>query len=128
MTLNAFTFSLSTREADTLGLAVICPDARYASVQLAGVKRLIRRHASPDQWIEIERLIAAGLDTDRTTSGVFHDVLAGGDEDKVVAYLRSIPVDALPTTTVEALDSYLKNHPIELRLRMLQDDDSGESN
>ena len=122
MTLNALTFSISTRESETLGLAVISPDARYASVQLAGVKRLIRRHTSPAQWIEIERVVASGIETGPMTNGVFHDVLAAGDEDKVVAYLHSIPVDALPTTTVEALDSYLKNQPIELRLRIRQDE------
>ncbi len=122
MELFALTFGLTTREADTLGLAVICPDARYASVQLAGVKRLIRRDASPAQWKEIERLIALGVDTGAMTSDVFHAVLTGGDQDKVVAYLHSVPVDAEPLATVEALDAYLRNQPIELRLRMIQDD------
>jgi hypothetical protein len=118
LTLTALTFAITTREAETLGLAVLSPDARYASVQLAGVKRLIRRHASPAQWIEIQRLIATGVDSGPMTSGVFHDVLAGGDVDKVLAYRDSIPVDAQPTTTVDALDSYLRNQPIELRLRI----------
>ena len=77
MELSALTFVITTHEADTLGLAVICPDARYASVELAGVKRLIRRHASPAQWKEIERLIASGVDTGPMTSGVFHAVLSG---------------------------------------------------
>jgi hypothetical protein len=121
MTPTALTFSVTTRDADMLGLAVLCPAARYASVQLAGVKRLIRRHASPAQWMEIERLIASGLDTAPRTSGVFHEVLAAGDEDKVVTYLHSIPVDTQGTTAVDALDSYLRNQPIELRVRLRQD-------
>jgi hypothetical protein len=122
MTLDALTFLITTREDDTLGLAVICPDARYASVQLAGVKRVIRRHPSPAQWKEIERWIASGVDARPMTGGVFHEVLAGGDEDKVVAYQHSIPVNGEPLTMVEALDSYLKNLPIEVRLRLRQDD------
>jgi hypothetical protein len=88
VTLQAYTFTLTTREADTLGLAVLCPEARYASVQLAGVKRLLRRHPSPTQWKEIERLIAERLQTKPMATGVFHEVLAGGDEDKRVAYLH----------------------------------------
>ena len=122
MTLDALTFLIATREDDTLGLAVICPDARYASVQLAGVKRVIRRHPSPAQWKEIERWIASGVDTRPMTSGVFHEVLAGGDEGTVVAYQHSIPVDGEPLTMVEALDSYLRNLPIEVRLRLRPDD------
>jgi hypothetical protein len=123
MTLTALTFSIAT-DGDTLGIGVISPAARYASVQLAGVKRLIRRHASPVQWIEIERLIALGVDAAPMTSGVFHDVLAAGDQDKVVAYLHTIPIDAQPTTTVEALDGYLRNQPIELRLRLREQPDT----
>ena len=122
MTLDALTFLIATREDEPLGLAVICPDARYASVQLAGVKRVIRRHPSPDEWKEIERRIASGLDTGPMTSGVFHQVLAGEDDDKAVGYLHSIPVDAEPLATVEALDSYLRNLPIEVRLRLREDD------
>ena len=122
MTFDALAFAITTREGDTLGLAVICPEARYASVQLAGVKRLIRREASPAQWMEIEQLVASGVDSGPMTAGVFHAVLTGGDEDKVVAYLNSVPVDAEPLATVDALDSYLRNQPIELRLRLVQDD------
>jgi hypothetical protein len=123
MTLNALTFSISTREADTLGLAMIAPGARYASVQLAGVKRLIRRHATPVQWRAIEHLIAIGIDTGRMTSGVFHELLAAGDEDKVVSYLYSMIIEAKPLSGVESLDVHLRNQPIELRLRLRQDDD-----
>ena len=122
MIFDAFTFTITTREADTLGLAVICPEVRYSSVQLAGVRRLIRRHASPAQWMEIERLVASGVDIGPMTRGVFHLVLTGGDEDKVVAFLQSVPVDAEPLATVEALDALLRNQPIELRLHLGQDD------
>jgi len=121
--LDALTFTITTREADMLGLAVICPDARYASVQLAGVRRLIRRHASPVQWTEIERLIASGVHAGPLTSGVFHQVLTGGDPDKVVEFVHSLPVEAEPLATVEVLDLYLKNQPIELQLGLQQDDE-----
>lgn len=118
MTLSAFTFALTTREGDTLGLAVLSPEARYASVQLAGAKRLIRRNATPDEWKEIEQLVSAGLESGPMTAGVIHDVLAGGDEDKAVAYMQATEIESDPIRASEALDFHLSNQPIELRLRL----------
>lgn len=126
MELSALTFSITTREGDTLGLAVICLEARYASVQLAGVKRLLRRHASPAQWNEIERLIASGIGQDPMTRGAFHAVLTGGDPDKVVTCLHTVPVSSEPLVTVDSLDAYLRNQPIEMRLRLQPDDGEDE--
>ena len=99
------------------------PDDRLRAFDsLQQQEAAICRHASPAQWKEVERLIASGVDTGPMTSGVFHAVLTGGDQDKVVAHLHSVPVDAEPLATVEALDAYLRNQPIDLRLRMIQDD------
>jgi hypothetical protein len=122
MTLGALTFTLTTDEAEPLGLAVLCPEAQYAAVQLAGVKRLIRRDVSSAQWREIERLIATGIETASMTAGVFHDVLAAGDPDKGVSYLHTMSIEAGDDDAVEALDEHLKSQPIELRLRLRQDD------
>ena len=89
-------------------------------MQLAGVKRLIRRHVSPAQWKEIGHLIAVGIETGRMTSGVFHDVLAAGDEDKAVAYMHTMAVETELLTAAETLDTHLRNQPIEVRLRLRQ--------
>jgi hypothetical protein len=121
MTINAITFVIATREDETLGLALVAPEARYASVQLAGVARLVRRHAAPAQWIEVERLVAEGLPSRRMDEGVFHELLAAGDPDKRVAYLHARPIDVEPLTTVETLDSYLRAQPVERTLRLVRD-------
>jgi len=50
----AYRFTLTSRRTGSLeGVAVVCLDARYLSVQWAGAPRITRRHVTPAQWKEI---------------------------------------------------------------------------
>ena len=83
--------------------------------------RLRRQRASAAQWKEVEREMAAGLQTGPMTAGVFHALLTESAKDRVVAYLHAMPIEVTdPLSTVLALDKHLKNQPLSLRLRMLQ--------
>jgi hypothetical protein len=74
----AFTFTLKDFETgQLLGLALVCPTARYTSVLAAGGTRFDRRHALPSQWKELEadlaRLQTSPLDRSSTIVQVLLD-------------------------------------------------------
>lgn len=54
MPFRAFSFALSDLEGRLLGFALVCADARYASVVALGGNRFDRRHALPADWQAIE--------------------------------------------------------------------------
>jgi hypothetical protein len=62
MPLRAITFAITDLATGRhLALALICPEARYASVAWRGAERLDRRYGTPEQWKQIEMDLQVGL-------------------------------------------------------------------
>jgi hypothetical protein len=122
MTLTAVTFAVTNPNAETIGLAVLCVEARYASMRWRGVDRVDRRFASPAEWKDMEHQLKMGLSTKPLPpAGVFARVLTGGGPDRIVRWLNvtTITVDD-PAMAVQAFDAHLKRQPVELRQTLKQ--------
>ena len=94
-----FTFTLTDFETGRLlGLALACPEARYASVLAVGSDRFERRHALPSHWKELEvdltRLQASPLDRSSTIVRPLLDV--DGRSNVIVRPLTGVPADGEP--------------------------------
>jgi hypothetical protein len=111
MTLNAITFAILYRADNRLlASAVICPEAEYAGVLLAGGRRIDRVYAAPDLWADIENEISVGLPTKPLgPDSAIATLLTGGSESQVVQWQHEFPVEVDdPESAVEALDSQLR--------------------
>lgn len=111
MTFRAFSFTLTDFETgDLLGLALVCPEARYASVLAVGADRFDRRHALPTQWKEIEvdlgRLPRSPLDRSSTVVRLLLDVERRSNV--IVQPLTGLPADGDPEQSAQLLDTLLK--------------------
>ena len=60
MTLNALTFAIQNHQDDTVALAVVSTQARYASTLSVRGGRIDRRFATPVEWIELEHHVSIG--------------------------------------------------------------------
>jgi hypothetical protein len=115
MIVTAWTFALSSLETGRLvGLAVLCFEARYASVALVGAEHLERRHASPRAWKDIGQELAFGIPPGPLPrSSAIGRLLTGGAASIVLQYLNTRPVDAVaPADVVGTLDTLLKGQRI----------------
>jgi hypothetical protein len=111
VTFRAFSFTLTDFETGRLlGLALVCPEARYASVLGVGVERFDRRHALPTQWQELEmdlrRLSSSTLDPSSTIVRLLLDV--DRRSNVVVRPLTGLPGDGEPERSAQLLDALLK--------------------
>jgi hypothetical protein len=107
-----FHFALTRRDTGRLvGHALLCPDARFATVLWAGADRLDRRHATPHMWKQVigdleigwEKWVVAG---DCSTARFLLDP----DARAVVALqlISQPPIDGTtPGEIAAALDRYL---------------------
>ena len=108
MSLSATTFAITSVEDERLlGFALVCVDARYASVQWAGMDRLDRVHVMPADWQAIGRESEAGLPPGPIpTDGALYMTLAGERAGYVI--VRWISVEPVapdrPEGAAEALD------------------------
>jgi hypothetical protein len=110
MTFRAFSFTLTDFESgQLLGLALVCPEARYASVLATGGTRFDRRHALPSQWKELEadlaRLPASPLDRSSTIVRLLLDV--DRQSNVTVQPLTGLPADVEPERSAQLLDALL---------------------
>ena len=60
MTLDALTFSITNRQGETVALAVVSTQARYASTLSVRGGRIDRRFATPAEWQELEHQTKTG--------------------------------------------------------------------
>ena len=117
MTFRAFSFTLTDFETgQLLGLALVCPEAQYASVLPVGGQRFDRRDALPSHWkelaVDLARLSASRLDRSSTIVRLLLDV--DRRSNVVVQALTGIPTDGEPERSAQLLDSLLKGlaaHP-----------------
>lgn len=112
--MTAYTFTIRLRERNqTFGQAVLCADARYASVYWMHPPRTDRRFATPTQWLRIIneldwKLPAAPLEDTSTIV----QLLVGDHAPRVlIQYLSAEPIEESPEGVAPVLDQ---------RLRMLQ--------
>jgi hypothetical protein len=110
MTFRAFSFTLTDFESGRLlGLALVCPEARYASVLATGADGFDRRHALPTQWKELEadlaRLPTSPLDRSSTIVRLLLDV--DRRSNVTVQPLTGLPADGEPERSAQLLDALL---------------------
>ena len=110
MTFHAFSFTLTDFETGRLlGLALVSPEARYASVLAAGGNRLDQRHALPSHWKELEvdlgRLPATPLDRSSTIVRLLLDMTA---VERNRRRLPGLSADGEPERSAQLLDALLK--------------------
>jgi hypothetical protein len=109
MTYDAIVISVTDRRSGTLlGIALLCPDARYSSVRWTGRDRLDRLFASPQVWWDLQRQVRIGIpprpiDPISPVAKLFE-----GDQPTQLAWLRRICVDVdRPEQAAERLDRQL---------------------
>lgn len=124
MMFRAFSFTLTDFETgELLGLALVCPEARYASVLAVGADRFDRRHALPTQWKEIEvdlgRLPTSPLDRPSTLVRLLLDV--DRRSNVVIQPLTGLPSDGEPGHSAQLLDALLKGMRARSEMRLQQD-------
>ena len=108
MTLNAtaFVINIGTEQ----GLALLCPECRYASVLWRGADRIDRKFAGAADWQAIEREIREGLPpTVLPSSLACVRVLAGSTGGRVQwMWGQPVEVDG-PEGAAVALDAILRS-------------------
>lgn len=111
MTISAWTFALlSSIAGETLGLAMICPEARYVTIAWKG-GRFERRHAGPALWRSIEADLLTGFPGGVVPKvSAVTSVLAGSRAAVIdVGQLHALPVTiGEPSDAVTALDGALR--------------------
>ena len=103
VTLTAWTFSLTFVETrHPLGVALVCPEARYAAVYWMD-QRVERRHLTGSMWLTVEADLKEGFDPGPVSKArPVARVLAGSRGAVLdVEYLRHRPVE-VPSTAVVA--------------------------
>jgi len=110
MTATAFNlYKLGT--GDIVGVALMCPEARYCSVRGRVGDRLDRRFVTPRDWRAIETELATLPSGSLSSQSTIVRVLAGRDLD--VRCLTSKDVEALPIDFVTVLDAKLQSLPLD---------------
>ena len=97
MTLRAITFVLSDLETGRgLAHALICPEARYASIGWCGAERVDRRHATGAEWQLLDLAIREKLPpTPLESSHIMSRILLADDRRRaiVVQYVTQLPIE-----------------------------------
>jgi hypothetical protein len=111
MFIRAAVFILISLETGSLaGFAVVCVEARYASVAWHGADRLEQRHATVEMWKELAQEFGLGLPSGPIEKGtVLARLITGGRSGIAVQYLSVDPVEvASPGGVADALDAFLR--------------------
>jgi hypothetical protein len=109
--MTAHHFLLTHLETGALvGQALVCAEARYASVRWKGAERLDRRFVPAPAWKAIEVEVRDGWSKGLVAveSAVFATVVPEGHRGSLRAkFLTGFPVDAVPMAAAQTLDQYL---------------------
>jgi len=110
MTYDAIVISVADWNSGALlGIALLCPDARYSSVRWTGRERIERVFASPQVWWDLQRQVSSGIpprpiDPISPVAKLFE-----GDRPTLLAWLRRVSVDVdRPEHAAERLDRQLR--------------------
>ncbi|MEO8483111.1 MAG: hypothetical protein ABI634_12930 [Acidobacteriota bacterium] len=110
MPLRASHFTVTRRSTGKLaGHAMLCPDARYATLRLFGETRLCRGFAHPAQWKTIEADLAIGWEKGHVprASAVAKTLLGELDSEHALQFVTAIPFDVANGGAAAAFDAYL---------------------
>ncbi len=105
------TFVLSDLLTGAARLAVICPDARYASIASRSGDRIERRFVTPADWRELAYTLMVGLESgplpaDHTASRILLDERQS--KATTVQFVSSQPLDFDPVSAAVVLDAHLR--------------------
>jgi hypothetical protein len=94
-----------------LGWALLCPEARYCSLAVAGVTELARRFGAGRVWPEIEHELSLGLNPGPLpAAGPIAQLLAGeAARSVVVQYVTAQPIAVEGVGAAVALDRLLRD-------------------
>lgn len=112
--MKACLFSLMRTEPDyvCVGNALICPEARYASLMLVGASRSERVFATPWQWSELEIVLGARLSqAPLPPAHIVPSVLLGANDRGLVCWhpeVCEVPVTS-PALAAALLDEMLSS-------------------
>jgi len=121
VTLEALTFVIQNRQGETVALAVVSPQARYASTLSVRGGRIDRRFAAPEEWRELEHHTRTGPAHIPPLALAF---LTPGTEGAAlsVRWSFTLPLEVeRPEDVAGSLDWHLKQQADELRLRLRQE-------
>lgn len=93
-----------------VGHALLCPDARYATVRWKGADRLDRRFGAPAAWRSVDADLSIGWEKGLVASGSATSGLLVRDEQRGVVALQKftkIPIDEDGSGAAAACDGYL---------------------
>ena len=92
-----------------LGFALVCAEARYATVSWSGAARFDRRFATASEWLsamhELQHFEPAPLAANSVLASL---LVPGRTRTVTVQYLYALPIEAEPSKVVDALDALLK--------------------
>jgi len=104
--IHAHRFDLRSKvSGESEGVAVVCADARYASVRWRGAERLSRLHAPPSAWKTVEPLLRALALGDAAPPAVA--TLIAPERQLVVVCISAHTISAAPFDVTAALDGLL---------------------
>lgn len=91
------------------GWAIVCPEARYASLALVGVAALVRRHVSLSQWRQIEHEAHMGFNSGPLPAGSVHATVLAGEFSRsvVIQYVTVRTLTCEPMAVTSELDAAL---------------------
>lgn len=116
--MTAVTYVITALETGRrLGHALVCVEARYASVRWSGDTRLDRRFGAPATWRSVAAEQAPGFDAGPLSadSGVVQLLIDDGRRRSVaVQYVSAVPITAAPEDVVGQLDRQLRQLPAAL--------------
>jgi hypothetical protein len=94
-----------------LGHALICPDARYASIAWLGADRLDRRFVAPADWRTFLARLADHFPPTPFESTDIVPILLPAERRAAVTvqYVADMPLDAAPERVAERLDTWLRD-------------------
>jgi hypothetical protein len=111
VTVQVLTFALSDLLTGVGRLALICPDARYASIASQGHDRIERRFGTPADWREVASMLTLGLEPGPLPGDhVMSRMLVDERQRKAttVQYVSSQPMAFEPGTAAAVLDAHLR--------------------
>jgi hypothetical protein len=110
--MTALLFSIAATPYRPAGLALVCPEARYASVTYRGVQRLDRRFARVEVWqgVDNDARVGFGAEALPATSPIVMLLLSQDRREAAVRYVLAREIEVPALNAAQALDQELGRH------------------
>jgi hypothetical protein len=105
-------FSIASTPYRPAGLALVCPEARYASVAYRGAQRLDRRFARVEVWqrIDNDALVGFGAAALPQDSAIVTLLLASDRREASVQHVLAREIEVPAFNAAQVLDQELARH------------------